>query len=255
MNIRFGIFSDLHCSLEGLEERGHSRRAFEDMQCGMARFAAENADFAISLGDNVQPALDQSQQYAQIKAIVRHWSTYGLPVHAVHGNHEFQQLTVNQILEIWQTDRTYYSFELQGARFVILDSNIRPDGVHYSMDDFDWRYGIISQDQLHWLEQLLQDKKRTFIFTHSNLYFDPNVDNSEWFQVANHNKVVEILAQSGCVDTVFQGHCHIFWQGIHQGIRFVNIPSPILSEAFNEKDFPIIHITDNAVLYNGIALI
>jgi predicted phosphodiesterase len=117
--IKFGLFSDLHYSLPGTEQRGNSSRAFEDSMKGMARFASEKADFAVSLGDNIQPAENAAGQYAQLKNMLTAWSKYGIPVHLSHGNHDFQQLSLSDVMEIQQTDRTYHGFDLRGIRFLM----------------------------------------------------------------------------------------------------------------------------------------
>ena len=254
-SIKFGLFSDLHATLPGTEERGYSSRSLSDMKRGMERFVAAGADFAVCLGDMTQPARDKAEQYAQIRDIVDTWNSYGIPVYGVLGNHEFQQLSWQQIFEIWNVERGYWSFDLDDVRFIILDTNIRPDGVHFSEDDFEWCYSIIDQEQLHWLKEQLSAKKRTFIFTHANLYFDPASEDAKWYQILNHEEVVNILAASGCVDTVFQGHHHTYWLGYDRGIRYVNISSPEQSPAYTDNDFPIIEITDGALIYNGTALI
>lgn len=254
MSIKFGVFADLHYSLPNTEERGNSGRTFEDMQKGMERFEAAGTDFAVSLGDNIQPAKNAAEQYAQFKAMTRKWGNYGFPVHAAFGNHEFSQLSLSEVLEILQTDRTYYSFDLGNVRFVILDSNYSPDGTHYSADNFDWRYGCISEEQVAWLEKILSDKTRTFLFIHNNIYFDPAEEYSEWYQIVNHAELRGLLKASGCVEAVFQGHDHTFRNTLADGIRFVNIPSPERSAEYTESDFPIIEILENGFLYNSSVL-
>ncbi len=251
MSIKFGMFSDLHYSLPHAETRGNSARTFEDLKQGMAHFAAAGAEFTVSMGDNTQPAGDVQEQYDQLKTMVRQWSTYGMPVHATLGNHEFSQLSLAQVLEIFQTDRTYYSFDIGDIRFGILDAAYTPEGVHYSADNFDWRFGAIPDHQMAWLENILKDGKRTFLFTHNNLYYDPTAEYSDWYQVTNHDAVCDILVKAGCVEAVFQGHHHTFHNVIHRGIRFVNIPSPERSPSYTDTDFPIVEILDNGFLYNG----
>lgn len=251
MKLRFGAFSDLHSSLEGVEERGYSCRTLEDMNRGMARFADAGVSFVVCLGDNTQPAYSNAEQYDQMKSIVEQWNSYGVPVYMVWGNHEFQQLSYKQVLQLCQTDKGYYSFDIGDIRFIVLDTNVRPDGIHFSEDNFDWRYSIVPEEQLNWLQNVLYDKKRTFILTHGNLWFDQNDEHAKWYQVINYEAVLNILKESGCVDTVIQGHHHTFWNGIYRGIRFLNIPSPERSPAYTDRDFPIIEITDDAVFYNG----
>ncbi|MBQ7921187.1 MAG: metallophosphoesterase [Clostridia bacterium] len=255
MEIRFGLFADLHYALPESENRGYSQRTFDDMKKGLARFAEKEVSFAVCLGDIAQPAADRDEQYRQIQTVVRTWSHYGFPVHPVMGNHEFQQLTLEDMLEILQTDRTYYSFSLGDIRFVILDSAYNPDDSHFSANNFDWRYGKLSDAEVHWLKALLADGKRTFLFTHGNFYLDPDEYCSEWYHVLNHREICDILEESGCVEAVFQGHHHTFRHALHRGIRFVNIPSPERSPAYCEADFPVVEILDEGFLYNGERLI
>ena len=251
MCIKFGLFSDLHYSLPNAETRGNSARTFDDLKQGLTRFAAEGAEFAVSLGDNTQPAGSAAEQYDQLRGMVRKWSSYGFPVHASFGNHEFSQLSLSEILEIFQTDRTYYSFVIKDIRFVILDTSYTPEGIHYSADNFDWRFGIISDDQVKWLSQLLKEKKRTFIFTHNNLHFDSDDQYRDWYMVQNHNEVCDILESSGCVEAVFQGHHHTYCYAGYRGISFVNIPSLERSPQYCESDFPVITVTEDGFLYDG----
>ena len=251
MGIRFGLFSDLHYSLPGTDVRGNSWRTFEDTKKGLARFAEAGVTFAVALGDNTQPAADRAEQYGQMLEMVRTWNGYGFPVHLSFGNHEFQQLTLEDMLSILQTDRTYYSFSIGDIRFVILDSTYNPDDSHFSEDNFDWRFGQISEKEKTWLKKLLSDGKRTFLFTHYNLYFDPSEEYSEWYQVTNHAEICDILETSGCVEAVFQGHHHTYDSQMHRGIRFVNIPSPERSPEYCEKDFPVVEILEDGFLYNG----
>jgi len=249
--IKFGLFSDLHYSLPGAEQRGNSSRAFEDSMKGMARFASEKADFAVSLGDNIQPAENAAGQYAQLKNMLTAWSKYGIPVHLSHGNHDFQQLSLSDMMEIQQTDRTYYGFDLRGSRFLILDSCFNPDGTHFSEDNFDWRFGKISDDQIVWLKAKLSDKMRTFVFCHYNLYFDPEYEYADWYQVTNKEEVRSIMESAGCVEAVFQGHFHSSRRFVLNKINYINIPSPILSDNFSPDDFPIVEILENGFLMNG----
>ena len=251
MSIRFGLFSDLHSSLPHAPQRGASARTLEDLKEGLSRFAQQGVDFAVSLGDNLQPASDVSEQFEQFRSMIRLWGGYGFPVHAVMGNHEFSQLSHAQVLELFQTDRTYYSFTLGGVRFVLLDTCYNPDGGHFSEDNFDWRYGIVPEAELAWLRELLGEKRRTFVFTHGNLYFDEDDPYAAWYRILNCEEIRALLETSGCVEAVFQGHHHTFADAVCGGIRYVNVPSPERSEAYTESDFPVVTVTEDGFLYDG----
>ena len=251
MGIRFGLFADLHSSLPGTEARGSSMRTADDLRKGMARFAGEGVSFAVCLGDCLQPASDRAAQYEQMKALVRDWSGYGFPVHITPGNHEFQQLSFADYLEIFQTDRTWYSFSLGGIRFVFLDTAFNPDGTHFSEDNFDWRFAKIPDEEAAWLKKLLSVPARTFVFAHYNLFFAPGEPEAEWYQIGNHAEIRAVLEASGCVEAVFQAHLHEFRSLERNGIRYVNVPSPERSPAYSPDDFPVAEILDSGFLYNG----
>ena len=97
MGIRFGLFADLHSSLPGQPERGSSLRTAEDLKKALERFRAAGCSFAVSLGDNTQPSSTAAEQFEQMKSLAESWNGYGFPVHLVPGNHEFQQLTPDEI--------------------------------------------------------------------------------------------------------------------------------------------------------------
>ena len=254
MGIRFGLFADLHSSLPGTEARGSSMRTADDLRKGMARFADAGASFAVCLGDCLQPAHDRAEQYEQMKALVRDWSGYGFPVHIAPGNHEFQQLSFPDYLEIFQTDRTWYSFLLGGNRFVFLDTAFNPDGTHFSEDNFDWRFAKIPDAEVSWLKKLLSVPARTFVFTHYNLYFTPGEAEAEWYQAENHAGIRAILEESDCVEAVFQAHLHEFRSLSLNGIRYVTVPSPERSPEYSPDDFPLVEILESGFLYNGKVL-
>lgn len=250
MSVLFGLFSDLHASLPGAPTRGFSERTVRDMERGMSRFVRAGADFAVSLGDVLHRSETAEIQYDHLRDTVSRWNGFGIPVHLVLGNHEFQQLDLDAVLGIMQS-RAYYSFDLKGFRFIILDTCYRPDGCHYENDDFNWTEGIIPDDQLRWLKTRLADKMPTVVFTHTNLYLDPSLEGWDHYLVKNYSEVLELLADSGCVRAVFQGHRHSHHFTKHRGISFINVPAPIMSPEYTESDFPLVELSDGRVIYNG----
>ncbi len=250
--MRFGLFSDLHSNLPGLPERGYGGRSLDDLKRGLARFREAGVAFAVSLGDNTQPARDAREQAAQLSDMIRLWNGYGFPVHAVFGNHEFQQLTLDEVLSAWRTERAYDCFSVDRIRFVILDTNIRPDGVHYGADNFDWRFGIVDEAQAGWLREVLKKPARTFVFTHNCLYWETGDEHDDWFRIGNAREICDLLAASGCVEAVFQGHHHTARADTWHGIRFLNIPSPERSPVYDDADFPIVEITPGGFTVNGV---
>ena len=250
--VRFGLFSDLHANLPGLPERGFGGRSMEDLARGLERFREAGVSFAVSLGDNLQPARDAEEEAGQLSDMMTLWSGYGFPVHPVTGNHEFQQLTYEACLAVLGRERAYGSFTEGGARFILLDTNVNPDGSHYSADNFDWRYGILDEAQVRWLAELLKTPVPTVVFTHNCVHWDTGDPADEWFRLQNAEKVRRLLAESGCVRAVFQGHHHTFRADRRDGILYVNVPSPERYPAYSDDCFPVVTLTESGISYNGV---
>ena len=251
MGIRFGLFADLHSSLPGQPERGSSLRTAEDLKKALGRFRDAGCSFAVSLGDNTQPSSTAAEQFEQMRSLAESWNGYGFPVHLVPGNHEFQQLTPDEIRAITGRDRLYYDFRIGDVRFVVLDTAYRPDVLHYSRDNFDWRFSVVPEEETAWLKRLLADPIRTFVFAHCNLFFAPGEAEAAWYQVGNHREIRAILEGSGCVEAVFQGHEHVFRSLDTGGIRYVTVPSPERDPEYRESTFPVVEILDEGFSYNG----
>lgn len=249
-SIKIGLFSDLHVTRDRALARGASWRSFDDAQKGLAAFRAAGAAFAVALGDHAQPSLTREKQREMLNEIDMLGRSSGLTVYQVLGNHEFQQLELGEVLAIFQMSASYYCFDLQGVRFIFLDTNYNPDGSHFADDNFDWQLGIIPEPELDWLDQQLSETEQAIIFTHANLHHD-----DARYMILNHQQVVSVIRKHGCVRVraVFQGHHHTASVVDEQGILFINIPSPMNSEAFTMDNFKMVEINRDAIKYEGIS--
>lgn len=247
-SFKIGLFSDLHVTHDRTQARGASWRSFDDAQKGLAAFRSEDVAFVVVLGDHAQPSPSRKEQRTLLSEIDTLCRSSGLTVYQVLGNHEFQQLDLDDILAIFQMKASYYSFDLQGVRFIFLDTNYNPDGTHFTEDNFAWQFGIIPETERLWLDQQLADAERAIIFTHANLkHDDPS------YMILNHQEIVSVIRKHGCARAVFQGHHHSAGVVDDQGILFINISSPLTSEIFTKDNFKIVEINLDAILYDGTA--
>ena len=246
-SIKIGLFSDLHVTRDRALVRGASWRSFDDAQKGLAAFRSAGVAFAVALGDHAQPSPAPMAQRALLSEIDALGRSSGLTVYHVLGNHEFQQLDLDEVLAIFQMPASYYSFDLQGIRFIFLDTNFNPDGTHFAEDNFAWQFGIIPETECQWLDRQLAGTDRAILFTHANLHHDdPN------YMILNHQEIVSLIRKHGCVRAVFQGHHHTASVVDDQGILFINIPSPLNSDVFAMGDFKMVEINRDTILYDGI---
>jgi predicted phosphodiesterase len=146
-------------------------------------------DFIVLVGDLVEgyckaPELEQMwDDFAELSKRI------GKRIVKVPGNHDIYDA---DSARIWSErhGRTYYSFEHEGAHFVVLSSEERtaPDAI--------------SGDQLAWLEKDLAgatSAHQTFVFVHKPLWL---YETSNW-----QSEVHPLLARHG-VDRVIAGHFH-----------------------------------------------
>ena len=121
----------------------------------------------------------------------------------VLGNHCVFTLTKPEFLETVGQEKSYYSFDLGGYHFLILDANFRSDGEAYGRKNFQWTDANLPPAELDWLRADLADTPhKTVVFIHQRL----DVENH--YGVKNAPAVRKILEDSGKVLAVVQGHYH-----------------------------------------------
>jgi len=204
--ITIGICADLHQDV--IHDGPQRLEAFiNDMQ-------QKNPDFIIQMGDFCRP-----YDYNQI--IMETWNRFSGPKYHVIGNHDTDGgFTREQVVSFWKATGKYYSFDIKGYHFVVLDGNEKnpnPDLKGYA------RY--ISVEQMKWLENDLDKTKLpSIIFCHQPL------DNSlEGIENAPLMRLIFERANTKAghkkVPLVFSGHNHQDWSNIINDIHYVQINS------------------------------
>ena len=186
-SLRFGIITDLHQDV--MHDGIHRLKTFID---GMN---SVKADFIIHLGDFCQPQpqnLPLLKQYNQFKG----------PRYHVLGNHDMDGgFKREQTVDYYKMPGRYYSFDLKGVHFVVLDGN-DPGGTSSGYA----RY--IGTDQIAWLRKDLDNTDLpTVLFSHQPL--DPIAG------IENHGQIRAVLEQINLkagrrkVAACFAGHSHL----------------------------------------------
>ena len=120
----------------------------------------------------------------------------------VLGNHCVENLTKPEFLGIVKQQRSYYSFDVAGYHFVVLDACFTSDGTPYGRRNFKWADAKLPAAELDWLrKRLAETPHRTLVFIHQCLDVIPP------FGVRNGPAVRKIL-ESGKLLGVIQGHYH-----------------------------------------------
>ena len=117
------------------------------------------------------------------------------PYHVVRGNHDrIGDYSEDYFLTTFNLDKSWFSFDHRGFRFIILDDT-RPEDGYYQF----------TEEQFEWLARDLAEHRDrvTFIFSHRpiasrGLDIDPRMQ----------RRLLELIAEHPQVAAVFNGHSH-----------------------------------------------
>lgn len=219
---KLAFISDTHIGPTGYF-RGIRRKLTEYAEPYLAEFAqhvAEQGDYAfvVQLGDLIEdmnPESDRSN-YATGCALL---AQSGVPVHNVLGNHDTARLTADELLALNQRPAHFYSFDVDGAHFVVLHTQ-HAGGL------------ALPSAQVDWLRaDLAAAAKPTVVFAHHS-FADQDLIGNPWFEGApeqcladNREDVRALLRESGHVVAVVNGHLH--WNHVdwHDDIPYITVQS------------------------------
>ena len=206
--VRFGMLADIH----------HNRMpdAQVRLEAFLAAAAPRDLDFLIQLGDFCDGY--SAQLTADQKRFVATWHQVRIPRYNVLGNHEMDRGSKRQIMDVLEMPRNYYSFDVRGVHFVVLDCmHVLQDGK--TIDYLEGNYFKHSEDeinhvdpgQLEWLAaDLKSTNKPTLVFTHPCI-------NGFWYQGAERTRAnvrglfSQMNREAGWnkVAACFSGHHHV----------------------------------------------
>jgi alkaline phosphatase len=201
--LRFSVLTDMHYADKPPGGTRHYRATPRKLAEASRHITEFKPQFVVELGDVIDAAesVEQEKQYLQ----TIHKQLEALPGenHYVLGNHCVYWLTKSEFLEVVNQPRAYYSFDVNGHHFIVLDACFRSDGEPYGRKNFRWTDANLPQEELDWLEaDLKQTAAPTIVFIHQRLDVDDH------YGVKNAAAVRSLLEKSGHVDLVLQGHNH-----------------------------------------------
>ena len=221
--ISFGIISDLH--------QDFTFDAPKRLEAYVADMNRKKPDFILQLGDFCCP-VDGN------KVIMDIWNGFKGEKRHVLGNHEFDQnCTVEDCVKFFGMPKDYYSFDMTGYHFVVMNTN----GVIPS-DPKRMYPSYIHDEQFRWLEaDLRATKLPTIVFCHHPLDVF-GVENGEAVRLLleNANKEAGFLK----VKVVFSGHLHQDFCNQINGIHYVQVNSATyrwLGKPYNNESLPKQH--------------
>ena len=203
VQIRAGLVTDLHYADKAAAGTRYYRQSIKKLKEAAAQIKKPALDLAVELGDFVDAADTVKDELGYLRTINSVFTELPGKKHYVLGNHCVHTLTKDEFLSEVGQDKSYYSFDVGGFHFVVLDSCFRSDGEPYGRKNFVWTDPNIPPEEIDWLRADLKETQgRCIVFAHQRL----DVDNN--YGVKNAGAVRKILEESKKVLAVFQGHSH-----------------------------------------------
>ncbi len=233
--VRIGIIADTHAhDTDSPPEEKVMTNYAERLTSFVDAMNDWPADAIIELGDLINGAFvmgaapgDTTRIAGLLDDAVSLLSTFDGPIHYVLGNHDLYNLSKAEFLAAVERDDTYYSFDLSGFHFVILDAEYN----HPGEDDYDHVFMRVKcripRHELDWLtEDLAGTDLPTIVCVHQP--FDSESDATAGGPpVVNNAEVRQLLGASGAVVAVFQGHDHENRYTRIDGIHYVTFAAMV----------------------------
>jgi len=206
--VHFGMLADIH----------HSRMpdAHTRLEAFLSAVSNRDLDFVIQLGDFCDGY--SAQLTSEQKNFVADWGKVRVPRYSVLGNHEMDHGSKKNIMNVLEMPRNYYSFDVRGVHFVVLDCmHLSEDGkivdylegnyFKHPQDDIN----LVDPEQMEWLTaDLKATRNPTVVFTHPCI-------NGFWYKGAEKTRAnvralfsqVNHDAGWNKVAACFSGHHHV----------------------------------------------
>ncbi len=182
--LNIGIVADVH---QDIIHDGVSR-----LSLFISEMKKRKPDFIIQLGDFSLPR-EQNQLF------IDKWNSFNGPKYHVLGNHDMKDFGYKkeETMRWWKMQKRYYSFDLNGFHFIVLDGN---DENPKPWNGYQ-RY-IGTKQQLWLKDDLKKTLKPTILFSHQSLEAKGGVANREEIRTiienyttkSGHPKVVACLS-------------------------------------------------------------
>jgi glycerophosphoryl diester phosphodiesterase len=226
-SVKFVVISDLHL---GLNETENTYKMFHYNDQILGDIIDDinsmgDVDFVIVPGDLTK----DSEPYNHQRVLER-LNGLNMPYYIVPGNHDVfkeglpaENWPIEKIVEYypmpWHEGNSWYSVDpVQGIHLVALDSS---SNENHSAD---WG-GVISQEQLDWLEQDLADneEKTTIVVVHHALNQHESVSDPLYY--CDNAEAVKEIMKSHDAKLAISGHIHITDIAEEDGLYEVSCPA------------------------------
>jgi Icc protein len=229
MALRIGLVTDIH---HGPDVDVRTGSAARPLLAGFTAHMRErfHPDLIVDLGDRIND-VDIQTDRARLREVREMLETAGTPIVYAWGNHDLINVPPTEARAVMGKKADHESFDANGYHVVILNS--QDPTVEYIG-------GTLSPAQLDWLEDDLGRTSRpTIVLCHHPLdEQDPRrhwyfADHPDHALARNRERARRIMAASGRVRAVFNGHMHLNTVEVIDGIPYVTVMSLVDSKLTN----------------------
>ena len=211
--MKIGLYSDPHYSSQELTGGNrYNNKSLDKMRAAYRDFEAAGCDLIICLGDLTDTEDTKQREIAAL------FAACPIPTTVVMGNHDayvFEPADFYALLG----GREPLDWVDGDTTLMFLSANHNPDGSAYHPHAFHWDKCYIPTEGLQ--ERLAAAEGDVTVFLHQNL--DPACPDDH--RPRNAEEVCRILADSGKVKAVYQGHYHLGADTVRDGIHYVTLPA------------------------------
>ena len=245
--LRFGMVTDTHYADAPTRGKRHYRKSAPKLAECVDLMNEEQVDFLVELGDfkdEGSPGVEKNTlKYLEtIEGVFREFK--GSRYHVL-GNHDMDSISKAQFqARVENTgiaeDETYYSFDVNGLHFVVLDANFTADGIAYDHGNFSWKDANVPEQELAWLkEDLAETSNPAIVFVHQLL------DGEDNHSIKNASEVRQVLEESGKVLAAFHGHHHAGRHNMINGIHYYTLKAVVEGAGKEDNAYAIVEVMDD----------
>lgn len=194
--IKMGLLPDIHYDGSG--------EALNRLYEAVATLNLGGVEALVVMGDlvNATSKFNAKRLLREVEAVCE---MFNGAIRYMPGNHDLDYLSKADFYSAlgFAGDPSRFHFEIGDYTVICIDGNFSPDGSEYERGNFQWEESYIPKEQLDWLRgRLAASLLPVIVISHQR------IDCPSKHAVQNHAAVREILANSGKVEAVFQGHRH-----------------------------------------------
>jgi len=252
--LSFGIVTDAHYADTDPKGSRKYRESLAKMTECVKLMNDKKVDFIIELGDLKDQGIPITEESTlkYLDAIEKVYGQFNGPRYHVLGNHDVDSISKEQFLARVENTgiakgSTYYSFDVKGLHFVVLDANYSADGSDYDHGKFDWTDTNVPLKQLNWLKKdLASSTKPVITFVHQQL------DVTGSTGVKNGPQVRQVLQNSKRALAVFQGHHHAGHYSCIEGVHYYTLKGMVEGGGVKNNSYAIVEVyDDNSIVVTG----